>query len=78
MTVRTCLLVVLPPALILAGSLLLLAMPLPGSFPPPFSHGRNLPVAILAGVLGLGYLIALAVHGLSLYGSQTGSKRVKS
>ena len=39
---RILLLILVPVVLLLACALIVLWVPLPGSFPPPFSDGRNL------------------------------------
>jgi hypothetical protein len=43
-------------------ALALMWIPLPQSFPPPLSKGRNLMAAIIVGILGLGDLIALTIY----------------
>ena len=59
-------LIILVPAILLFGvALLLLWLPLPGPLPAPLSRGRNLMAAVTTGVLGLGYVLGLAVYVIS-------------
>jgi len=64
---RVLLLIVVPSVLLLACALIVLWIPLPGPFPPLFSDGRNLPAAIITGVLGIGIIVGLAVHVVSSF-----------
>jgi hypothetical protein len=65
--VRILLLILVPVVLLLACALIVLWVPLPGPFPPPFSDGRNLLAAIVTGVLGIGTLVGLAVTVVSSF-----------
>ena len=62
---RVVLLILVPAILLLAVALLSLWLPLPGPFPAPLSRGRNLMAAVVTGVLGVGYVVGLAVYVIS-------------
>jgi hypothetical protein len=64
---HTLLLILVPSVLLLACALIVLWVPLPGPFPPPFSDGRNLLVAIVTGILGIGTIVGLAVYVVSSF-----------
>ncbi len=61
MRLRILLLILLPPIL------LFLWAPLPHPFPPALSAGRDQMSAIVTGILGIGYLIGLAVYVTSSF-----------
>jgi hypothetical protein len=73
MNVRTktfFILLLIPPLLIAGIALLLTFLPLPAPFPNPGSQARNLPAAILTGILGLVWVISLTIFSLvSLFSS---------
>lgn len=58
------LILLLPPILITGIALLLIFIPLPASYPQPASHVRNLPVAILTGILGMIWAITLTIYSI--------------
>jgi hypothetical protein len=62
--VRVLLLIVVPVVLLLACALIVLWIPLPGPFPPPFSDGRNR-LAAVTGILGIGAIVGLADYVVS-------------
>jgi hypothetical protein len=62
---RFILLILIPPVILFCLALFFLWIPAPPPIAPPFSSGRNLFVAVTTGVLGLGYLFALALYGVS-------------
>jgi hypothetical protein len=64
---RILLLLFILPILLLACALFTLWIPLPHPFPAALSSERNLLSAIATGILGLGYLIGLAVYVLSSF-----------
>lgn len=45
----------------------MLATPLPRLWPAPFSRERNLPAAVVVGLLGAGYLVGLTVYGVASF-----------
>ena len=59
---RTLLIIIIPPLLIFACALLIIWLPLPQPFPPALSGGRNQVAAVVAGLLGLAYLVGLALY----------------
>jgi hypothetical protein len=67
MRLRVLLLIVLPPIVFLLCALLFLRTPLPPPFPPPVSAERDRAFAIVTGILGVGYLIGLAVYATSCF-----------
>lgn len=79
------LLLLVPPFIITGIALLLILIPLPAPLPEPGSHARNLPAAILTGVMGLTWVCALCIFvvysfqsaGLKLEASLT-SKGLKA
>jgi hypothetical protein len=62
--VRIILLILIPPLILFACVLVALWVPLPRPFPPPLGQTRNLVAAIAVGVLGIGYLVGLAVYAI--------------
>jgi len=64
---KTLLLILIPPILLLGLALLLMWLPLPAPFPAPLSQGRNLLTAALTGLLGLGYLAGIGVYLFSSF-----------
>ena len=61
-------LLVAPPALILAVAIAILWLPLPGVLPSPGGHARTLASAVAAGALGLVYVVGVACYALSALG----------
>jgi hypothetical protein len=61
------LLIFVPPILLFGFALIVMRLPLPRPFPPPQSNGRNLMAAVTTGILGVGYMIGLAVYVISLF-----------
>jgi len=59
---RTLLIIIVPPLLIFVCALLIVWLPLPQPFPPALSGGRNQVAAVVAGLLGLAYLVGLALY----------------
>lgn len=53
------------PVLLLACALAMIWMPLPRPLPPAGSHERNLPAAIITGVLGIAAVVGLVVMAVS-------------
>ena len=64
---RILFLILVSPILLLLCALLFLWVPLPYPFPPTLSAGRNQISAIVAGILGSGYLIGLTVYVVSSF-----------
>ncbi len=64
---RILLLIFLLPILLLACALIALWMPLPHPFPAASSSERNLISAIATGILGLSYLVGLAIYVISSF-----------
>lgn len=58
MTMKSLILMVVPPLLILGLAIFLLWVPLPSIAARPWSHDRNLPVAIFTGLIFLCYSVA--------------------
>jgi len=52
----------LPPILMAAIALLMIYIPLPASLPEAGSHDRNLPAAILTGILGMSWIMVLIMY----------------
>lgn len=71
MGTRIVLLILIPPVLLFAFALLMMWLPLPQPFPSSFSGGRDLVVAIMTGILGIGYMIGLGTYLMSSF-SQAG------
>ena len=59
---RILLLLLIPPILLFLCALITMWLPLPEPFPPALSGGRNLISAVVTGILGIGYLLGLAVY----------------
>ncbi len=51
---------IIPPVLIFGLAVALVSVPLPAGLPEPFAMERNLPAAILTGVLGFAWVVSLA------------------
>lgn len=64
---RIILLILVPPILLFLFALLTMLLPLPQPFPPAQSGARTRIAAILTGVLGLGYLVYLAVYVVGMF-----------
>jgi len=64
---RILLLILVPPILLFLCALLFLWAPLPHPFPPALSAGRDRISVIVTGILGIGYLIGLAVYVTSSF-----------
>ena len=64
---RILLLIFILPILLLACALIALWIPPPPPFPAALSSERNLILAIATGILGVGYLVGLAVYVLSSF-----------
>jgi hypothetical protein len=64
---RIVLLILVPPILLFGFALVMMRLPLPQPFPPSLSGGRNRMVAVMTGVLGLGYIVGLAVYLISSF-----------
>ena len=58
---RVLLLILVPPILLLLFAVLFLWVPLPQPFPPALSDGRSRLSAMVTGVVGIAYLIKLAI-----------------
>lgn len=67
MKYRILFLLLIPPALLFLCALVTIWMPLPDPFPPALSGERNRAAAIVIGVLGMGYVIGLAVYTVSSF-----------
>ena len=65
MGLRILLWLVVIPVLLFLCALTMIRLPLPQPFPPALSRGRNLMAAIVTGVLGLGYILGLALYVVS-------------
>ena len=68
---RLILLLLVPPLLIFGCALIMIWVPLPRPLPPALSSGRNLMAAVATGILGIGYIVGLAVYLVSSF-SATG------
>ena len=68
---RIILLLLVPPLLIFGCALIMIWVPLPRPLPPALSSGRNLMAAVATGILGIGYVVGLAVYLVSSF-SATG------
>jgi hypothetical protein len=61
------LLLLLPPLIIAGLAVLLVFIPLPAPLPGPASQARNLPAAILSGILGLVWVAALSIYVINSF-----------
>ena len=59
---KILILLFLIPFFLFGLAVFLIFIPLPGFFPPAGSHDRNLPIAILTGILGFAWAICLAAY----------------
>lgn len=66
-SMRTLLLILVPPVLLFGFALVMIWLPLPQPFPSSMSKGRNLMAAVTTGILGTGYLIGLAAYLISSF-----------